>query len=319
MLLISGWSRTGSTVLGNLLGARASVTHVGELRGIWHHMQLESATPCGCGRPHWECPFWTEVFRRAFPNQDYIHLRYLQHMREKRFSLRPRSALALERDLRAKPPRPIAADYAAHITAVYSTIAEMASTRVIVDSTKDPGYVRLVAALAEVNAYVVHLVRDPRAVAYSWRRRPIFGMNPGPGKSSASWLIANLQTESVLRRMDRERGRFLRYEDLMQAPRETVEGIHAWLGLAPDGPQWIGHDRVLLEPNHTVAGNPSRFEVGEVALRLDDEWKDRLPASAALAATIPALPRLSRYGYPVNPTGKLDSARTPALSAARPG
>jgi hypothetical protein len=36
---------------------------------------------------------------------------------------------------------------------------------------------------------------------------------------------------------------------------------------------------VVLDVNHTVAGNPNRFHVGQVTIRLDDEWSRRMPRS----------------------------------------
>ena len=36
-------------------------------------------------------------------------------------------------------------------------------------------------------------------------------------------------------------------------------------------------DSAVLDVNHTVAGNPNRFHVGRVAIRLDDEWSRRMP------------------------------------------
>ena len=39
---------------------------------------------------------------------------------------------------------------------------------------------------------------------------------------------------------------------------------------------FVGDRTVLLQASHTVAGNPDRLRRGEVVLRLDDEWRERM-------------------------------------------
>src|SRR5437773_2056276 len=54
---------------------------------------------------------------------------------------------------------------------IYHGIHTASGCRVIVDSSKLPAYGHVVSHLPEVDLYVVHLVRDPRATAYSWLRK----------------------------------------------------------------------------------------------------------------------------------------------------
>src|SRR5205823_3273110 len=58
-----GWS--GSTILGNGLGAIDGFVHVGELRTLWAD-GLIGGGECGCRRPIPECPFWTRVLDVGF-------------------------------------------------------------------------------------------------------------------------------------------------------------------------------------------------------------------------------------------------------------
>src|SRR2546427_739618 len=57
-----GWS--GSTILGNGLGAIDGFVHVGELRTLWAD-GLIGGGECGCRRPIPEGPFWTRVLGRG--------------------------------------------------------------------------------------------------------------------------------------------------------------------------------------------------------------------------------------------------------------
>ena len=75
MLFIAGWGRSGSTILGNLLGETHGAVSVGELNNYWA-MRASLRRTCGCGLPHDACPFWVEVGRNLsdprFADPEYV-------------------------------------------------------------------------------------------------------------------------------------------------------------------------------------------------------------------------------------------------------
>ena len=78
MLVIVGTGRSGSTLLGRLLGALPGAVHVGEVRFLWQRGLIE-ARLCGCGVPVPECPFWRTVLAEAYgarrPDPAAVHAR----------------------------------------------------------------------------------------------------------------------------------------------------------------------------------------------------------------------------------------------------
>ena len=62
-------------------------------------------------------------------------------------------------------------EYAENTGRLYTAIADTTGCDVIVDSSKWPQYGLLLSETLPFDVYVLHLVRDPRAVAYSWQRR----------------------------------------------------------------------------------------------------------------------------------------------------
>jgi hypothetical protein len=60
---------------------------------------------------------------------------------------------------------------------------------------------------------------------------------------------------------------------------------------------FIKQGLVELDTNHTVSGNPSRFQTGSIELRLDGEWKEKMKRSDKAIVTILTWPLLLRYGY----------------------
>lgn len=128
---------------------------------------------------------------------------------------------------------------------------------------------------------MLHLVRDPRAVTYSWihqaasRRtgdEPLYHRRFGPAYSASRWLLANLLSEALFRKLG-TRYRLLRYEDLVQAPLASIAGILDWVGEPGELPDSLREGSLEMAINHTISGNPNRFRSGKVALRLDDEWR----------------------------------------------
>jgi hypothetical protein len=58
---------------------------------------------------------------------------------------------------------------------------------------------------------------------------------------------------------------------------------------------------VSLGPNHTVTGNPNRFDRGRIHLREDRRWQQSMPKRQRALATAVTLPLLGRYQYPRRP------------------
>jgi hypothetical protein len=101
---------------------------------------------------------------------------------------------------------------------------------VIIDSTKDPSHGYVLSAMPDVDLCVVHLVRDSRAVAHSWRRKKY---NRGSGadmnrcsllKTGLEWTVINALTGGLACRSS---GHVLvRYEDLVADPCSELRRIH---------------------------------------------------------------------------------------------
>jgi hypothetical protein len=162
-----------------------------------------------------------------------------------------------------------------------------------------------------VELYVLHLVRDPRAVAYSWLKKkvqPVTGGVEGymhrydASRSSVMWEAWNLSAELLWRRSP---GRYmmLRYEDFVRAPRETVGRIVGMLGEGDRRLPFVSEREAELGLSHTISGNPNRFDTGTIELRPDREWASKMRSRDRALVTLLTLPLLARYGYPVGGAG----------------
>jgi len=106
-----------------------------------------------------------------------------------------------------------------------------------------------------------------------------------------------METEALHRHLPDHHWLRLRYEDFCAAPVESMDRVLSMLGVA-ERPPFEDAGTVRLRPNHIVAGNPSRFTVGSVRIRVDEEWRTAMSRRDRLLVVASTWPLLRRYGYP---------------------
>ena len=295
VLYIAGAGRSASTLLGQVLGQVKESCFVGEIVYAWRQFDTRR---CGCDMPLKSCDFWTAVHRTASGSGRPLGPELFSAGRRARWRYMP---LTL-------PPNPRLAtrfrEGWQRCERLYPAIAVVSGARIVVDSSKSPVYGRMLAMLPALDVHVVHLVRDARAVAYSWRRiklsrniggRPHMNRHP-PARVARQWIVDNLATELFCRRAP-DRYLRLRYEDFVERPREAFDRILAMLGEHVNETPFQGERAVALSPAHSVKGNPDRFRTGVVDLQLDDEWKHAMRPAERTLVTALTWPLLRRYGY----------------------
>jgi hypothetical protein len=312
VLFFAGSGRSGTTVINSILGQMDGVFAAGELRYLWQRGMLENRL-CGCGVPFAECPVWSAVLGRAFsglPGIDpaavdpgEIAQRLLSRLRMARVPMMLCRRMLGRRAVAWHPDDLL-------IGEVYRALSAETGQRIIVDSSKLPPYGLLLSALPGVELYVLHIVRDARATAFSWRR-PKRALDFGDGqlmpqqqpwKSSLLWLVWNGLTAMLWRRAE---GRYLRvrYEDFVRDPKATMSQVAVMVGLDPALLPFETATTVRLQPTHSVAGNPDRHRHGSIELASDNEWLTAMPAGQRALVTALTAPALVGFGYRLAPKG----------------
>jgi len=310
LLFVAGTGRSGTTILSTIVGQVPGCFAVGEVRYIWERGIGENHR-CGCGELFDQCPVWSAVIKCAFgddgpPDPNAVSVNLLRRLRMLRVPA------MVTRKLRGRSAVPPDA-YDADIEALYRGVDQTQHPDVIIDSSKLPPYGTVLERLPGVELYVVHIVRDPRATAYSWRRLKATKDKASDGsdgdavmerlelwRSSIMWVVWNYLVELWWSRRD---GRYvrLRYEDFVQRPAEHVDRIVRMLGMdGAEGP-FVGEHSVTVGPTHSVAGNPNRHDRGVVTLRPDMEWHEAMPKHHQLVVTLFALAGLRHFGYRLRP------------------
>lgn len=295
VLCITGWCRNGSTIIGNILNEIPGFFHVGEIHFLWKNSAGKGANNlCGCRRPLTECDVWSQVLAAGRPDgvsaEDHataVRHRQLAYVRTRH------TWRVLARGLHCDGIR----EHAELMALTYHTAAKLRNAKVIVDTNKIPGESTLLPHLDGVEPYFVHLVRDPRAVAGSWSDWKQYAYPMSSSKSTLYWRGFNSASQAILKKYP-DRSMFLRYEDFIADPTASIARLLRLCDADPVLNPLDGGRTIDLHTNHTVTGNPDRFETGMTLIRPRDEsWRKRISARAKLAAVTLSWPQFRRYGY----------------------
>jgi hypothetical protein len=301
VLYIAGFGRSGSTILANSLGQIGGFFSGGEMNFIWKHALIENRL-CGCGRPSRECPVWNAVFDEAFGGMENVDAKEI--MRLQYSGARTRHIpMMLTKGGREKLEARMG-KFLNYSGRLYEAVQSATNSRVIVDSSKEPAYGRAISMIPEVDLRVLHLVRDPRAAAYSWLKKKEqpdseyreFMHQKSATDSAVLWDAWNVATETMWRPSSKYMR--LRYEDFVAAPKQSFRNILDFIGEPDSELPLAAENEVKLGVSHTVSGNPNRFNTGSVELRPDDRWKKEMAPKDRNTVTALTLPLLARYGYP---------------------
>jgi hypothetical protein len=313
VLYIAGSGRSGSTLLDRLLGQVPGMVSVGELRQIWFRAAVRGDGLCGCLKPFGECPFWSKVGQVSFGGWDAPEVAEAAHLRRGLDR-----ALAVPRLLTRTAWRD-ADRYADLLGCLISATLSVSGAEVVVDSSKTPAHGLMLHRIDGADVRTVHLVRDSRGVVFSWQRGmeerratnirrpqssqegsddPLMRSKVGVVSASVHWFGYNALAP-VLGTAGGPRIR-LRYEDLLAEPVVGLRRILDFAGVRSSQKDlgFLRDRQAQLGVDHTVHGsNRIRFAVGEIPLRLDDEWHREMPAGRRRIVTALTWPLLALYGY----------------------
>jgi Sulfotransferase family len=306
VVYLGGLGRSGTTLMERLLAELPGACSVGEIVHLWQRGVLEQEL-CGCGRPFGQCEFWREVGEVAFGGWDRLDVRRVTELRAA--VDRNRRIPQLAGPLQSAVFKRSVSEYTAHYLRLYSAIGQVSGCPVVVDSSKHPSLAFCLRERPELDLRVIHVVRDSRAVAYSWTRRvsrpdsaeTSFMERYSPAAAAREWNVHNGALQFLAGRgVPTMR---VRYEDLVADPPAVLTSMARFAGLqvGPGDLDFVGLDAGVhsarLRAGHTASGNPMRFSTGQITISPDERWRSAMPATQRRTVTALTLPLLARYGY----------------------
>jgi len=154
---------------------------------------------------------------------------------------------------------------------------------------------------------IVHLVRDARAVAASYKR--VDHLSDDPIKSALDWLWINHVIERAKNRMESRAYYRIRYEDLVRDPEKELISLCEFLDEPFDDVMldyWLLNRNNNLEPKRHLGWKGKTLE--QVTTTQIDEWKSILSREEINAINELAGKALARYHYEL-PDMKMDPSR----------
>jgi hypothetical protein len=300
VLFVGGYGRSGSTVLDGLLDRVPGITAVGEFRHLFGRA-LHDNELCSCGTPFNDCAYWSTVLDKAFPDGfDRARIHEAVRAVNRVVAAPPVRYPAL----RTRAMREHCRIYGDAFVAAYRAVSEVSGASVIVDSSKYPLHGLFLSTVPEIDLVGMLLVRDPRAVAYSWTRHKL--------RTEVHWKEQEMPRHGVMRSAlafnlsnwltERLRGRGVplreqRYEDVVADPLPTLAAIASFaLGRDVDVTDTLFRAETDRS-RHTIAGNPVKLQSGRIELRADDAWKTELSVGKQMLVRVLCAPQMRHFGY----------------------
>lgn len=307
VLFLGGTGRTGSTLIDRVLGSCPGWLSGGELAFFWRYGILGGGL-CSCGNPVQSCPLWSESLRLAEIDQPIDPLKMVElrrrfwsiHLPLMAFDSFSRSRLAETRE------------FPEAVSRLYSAALEISGNRILIDSSKDAHYSYLMREGSDLDIYFLHLVRDPRAVGHSWRKKKSeagFGGRAdmerrGTLKTSVYYTVSDLAAE-VMWKERRDRYRLLRYEDFVSDPLRACSEISDFVGEDINLSSVLNGDIFTPSPGHVTWGNPNRFDTSPVRIKPDEAWRSEQQEWRSFLLGLLNAPVARHYGYRIGKRSKI--------------
>ncbi|WP_171173137.1 sulfotransferase [Ruegeria sp. HKCCD8929] len=295
VIYVAGYGRSGSTLLDIVLGHHPQIFGAGEISTILRHVWPNNEF-CACGDRVKSCDVWAPLIENWAANRD--NPEQFVRLQQKMETVSPLSAWASRR---------LKETYASLSVDLYRSILQRTNCDYVLDASKNPSRGLRLAEAGSAELFVIHLIRDARAVASSMskalKRNAESGLQkeikPRPAAWTAMrWMQYNYYSERLAKKVGPQRSVRVRYEDFVASPGEQLERIGKMTGVDTGNLVEMVRSGQAFVPQHQVAGNRIRMG-GPLKLRNDITWKGEIPDSMKRQVEIIAAPLLRRYGYEI--------------------
>lgn len=240
LVAIAGSGHSGSTLLALLLSQHRGVFNLSQSRDLWRAWARNPV--CTCGSRLRSCPVYSRVALKAAAAAAAESPARVHELKTAFFQ----AADSLPDWTDPKVRDWLRVRHARYLDAVGSMLAgvfEATGARHFVDASKSPQTALALSLLPNVELRVLNLVRDPRAVASSFRR------STGSALTALRYARDWRHRQRRLDRLADQLGRrylVLRYEDFAQEPTEAVRTVGAWSLLPLADGLFATRDRVRI-------------------------------------------------------------------------
>lgn len=287
LIFILGDGRSGSTILNIILSNQDEILGPGELYK-WIEFK---GLPNPRNEDNSQHEFWYHVHNQYLERSQYIDFILLQNARQEieNYWKFIRVFLGLSNPVLSKMYQDASAD-------LINSLKAVSGKPIVVDASRNMGRALELYRKFGTKMKIIHLVRDPRGIVWSYQKKQIEQDYKHPLISSFHNLIKNIFCTLLEWRIPNETFYRIKYEDLMLRPVQELNQLAEFLDLSLQQIiDKIKKDDPLIVPN-ILDGNRVRKRT-RIKLKIDTEWKESLPKLERLLSVIITFPFFVKYGY----------------------
>ena len=264
VLFISGYGRSGSTLVEKILANSKEFFPAGEIVNFW-----SGKCKCSCGEEQKNCPVWGKIWRKVEkkfgkPEKFYLEARY--PLRKFLFEL-VKQTLFLQKHKNMFSRK--------YLDALFEVYHELSDGRWIVDSSKMPQALFASCQLAKegkIKLKILHLVRRPEGILWSVEKVGSPTVKSGM-KALVLWNVINFTNFLISKNFDFS---VERYENLCADPLSFFKKLFDWCGvrMSDKMKNELSQKFATFPKTHQIEGNRIRFLKGKVEIKCDEGWRD---------------------------------------------
>lgn len=276
LIYITSPSFSGSTLLATLLSAHRDISSVSEMSGLIPEVELETYK-CGCGELMCSCPFWQELNEKMnqidspfsldnfqtkfiFGSNRFTQVLMCRSLKNNFLNSCRDSCLSCFPGYRNKLMR-----IRQRNLAFIQSALEISGKTIFLDATKDPIRMKYLSKIPELDLRILHLTRDPRANANSYKKNKKISIQKG----AFYWQRIHRDILRICRSLPSIPKIHCRYEDLCSNPEEEMQRILEAFG--------FNGDKSLFDygsPRHII-GNRMRLSE-KFEIKHDESWREEI-------------------------------------------
>lgn len=301
IVYIAGAGRSGSTILDLILSEGKGIISLGEFRQFWKTF-IKKRALCSCNKSYCNCELWRYIIKDIFGKYEFNETEIDYYYNIQKIIERTPILNSIKQKKYFKTFHREIQEYIEFMREIYDKVFIHTRNPIIIDSSKLPHYLLILKKLP-FEIKLIHLIRDPRGVAYSWTKSKFdFSINDymkrhHPFTSSRMWIFYNLAIERLKSYFDNRT--LLKYEDFCLNPKQAIQKIYKDLNLPYFNMPNIANNKIVVfqKEKHLIGGNPVRFSLNEILINEDREWIYNLSIKHKILVTIMTLPFLLKYKY----------------------
>lgn len=281
-IYVLGYGRSGSTLIENRVVDLTSALALGEVKYLVERGLLYREL-CSCGKKVDECEYWSLIYKNLLLDDD-VNFRELD-------SLNKISTSASEMESTFRFPKNLFFNtvgkrlYFKSLLSIVNSIQLLSETKIVIDSSKLPARLYWLIKEIKIKPSVLFVIRDPRAVAWSWAR--VIKRDESNSGSEGSlramprfsyfsaisrWALNSALSFFILK-LTKAKYLVIRYEDFVVNNEIKMLEIEDFLRRSFDYVDFKKNSGTV----HSISGNPRRLSGGMDLIKLDEEWKEGIP------------------------------------------